>query len=159
MDGVIVKAGAERIDDLEPLWRALAEHHHSVWPEDGPLRERADSWARRRALYREKLAEPGGVLLIAERDRRPVGYAMVATASPSMTWAIEDAATLETIVLLPEVRGSGLGTALIERVKAEVRANGVTHLGLGVVAANEAAIRFYRRHGFQPAFVEMTARP
>jgi hypothetical protein len=35
----------------------------------------------------------------------------------------------------------------------------VTHLGLGVVAGNEDAIRFYRRHGFEPAFIEMIARP
>ena len=84
---------------------------------------------------------------------------MVAPGAPSQTWAVEAAATLETIVLLPEARGKGLGTALMDRVREEVREAGGTRLGLSVVAANEAAISFYRRHGFEPAFIEMIARP
>jgi len=157
---VISRAGPERLDDLEPLWHALAVHHGSVTPELAPLRERADSWARRRAHYEERLAQPGAFLLIAEADDgSPVGYAMVSTGAASQTWAIEAAATLETIVLLPEARGKGLGTALIARVREEVRAAGVTHLLLSVVADNAAAIRFYRRHGFESAFIEMIARP
>lgn len=155
----IVKAGAERLDELEPLWETLRQHHHAVMPSYGPLRDSGDSWRRRRANYEEWLAQPGGFVLLAEQDHKVVGYALVAPGSPSQTWAIESAATLETLVLLPEARGSGLGTALMDRVKEEVRAMGVTHLGLGVVAANEDAIRFYRRHGFEPAFLEMIARP
>jgi GNAT superfamily N-acetyltransferase len=158
-DPVIVRAGAERLDELEPLWEALRQHHHAVMPSLGPLRDRADSWRIRREHYEKWLAAPGGFLLVAEQGGTPVGYALVAGGSPSQTWAIESAATLETIVLLPEARGAGLGSALIERVKDEVRAAGVTHLGLGVVGGNEDAIRFYRRHGFEPAFIEMIARP
>jgi hypothetical protein len=33
------------------------------------------------------------------------------------------------------------------------------HWGLGVVAANEAAIRFYRRPGLRVAFLELLGRP
>ena len=97
--------------------------------------------------------------MLARQGDDLVGYALVAGGSPSQTWAIESSATLETVVLLPEARGTGLGSALVERVKTEVRAAGVTHLGLGVVVGNEDAIRFYRRHGFEPAFIEMIARP
>lgn len=28
----IVRAGAERVEDLEPLWRALQEHHAELAP-------------------------------------------------------------------------------------------------------------------------------
>jgi ribosomal protein S18 acetylase RimI-like enzyme len=153
------KAGVERLDDLEPLWEALRRHHHAVMPSLGPLRERGDSWGRRRAHYENELADPRAYLLLAELDGRPVGYAMVLGGSASQTWAIDSTATLETIVLLPEARGRGVGSQLVERVKEEARAKGVTHLALGVVAGNEDAIRFYRRHGFEPAFVEMIARP
>jgi ribosomal protein S18 acetylase RimI-like enzyme len=156
---IVVKAGAERLDELEPLWEALRQHHRAVMPSLGPLRDSADSWRRRRAHYEDLLGRPGAFLLLGVRDGELVGYALVAPGSPSQTWAIESAATLETLVLLPDARGSGLGSALIERVREEVRAAGVTHLGLGVAAGNEDAIRFYRRHGFEPAFLEMITRP
>jgi hypothetical protein len=64
----IVSAGAERINDLEPLWGSLSEHHVAVAPhlrELGPLRSPAESWEVRRALYEEWLAEPDAFVLIA----------------------------------------------------------------------------------------------
>jgi ribosomal protein S18 acetylase RimI-like enzyme len=154
----IVEAGADRIEELEPLWHALVQHHAVVAVGLGEPRERADAWARRRVHYEELLAKPGAFALIAERDGVPVGYAMVEPDRPSQSWQIDAAATLETLVVLPEARGAGIGTRLLEAVKERVRAAGVTHLGLGVVAANENAIRFYRRHGFEPAFVDMVTR-
>jgi ribosomal protein S18 acetylase RimI-like enzyme len=154
----IVEAGAERLDDLEPLWHALVQHHGAVADGLGEPRERADTWARRRRLYQELLAKDGTYALIAERDGAPIGYAMVSLSRPSMTWTIDHSANLETLAVLPEARGAGVGTQLVEAVKDRMRAAGVTHLALGVVATNDAAIRFYRRHGFQPAFLEMLAR-
>jgi ribosomal protein S18 acetylase RimI-like enzyme len=154
----IVEAGVERLDELEPLWHALVQHHAAVAVGLGEPRERADIWERRRRLYEELLAKDGTYALIAERDGAPVGYAMVSLSRPSMTWPIDRAANLETIAVLPEARGAGIGTRLVDAVKERMRAAGVTHLGLGVVATNDAAIRFYRRHGFEPAFVEMIAR-
>jgi GNAT superfamily N-acetyltransferase len=124
----------------------------------GPVRERADSWERRRRHYAELLAKPGAFALLAVRGGALVGYAMVEPASPSETWSLDSAATLETLVVVPAVRGEGVGTALMERVREEVRATNATHLGVGAVAANEAAIRFYRRHGFEPVFTELIAR-
>jgi len=53
----IVKAGVERIRELEPLWRALHAQHLSVNPDlsDIPMRSQADAWERRRRLYEEWL--------------------------------------------------------------------------------------------------------
>jgi ribosomal protein S18 acetylase RimI-like enzyme len=155
----LVRAGPERIADLEPLWAALGEHHAAVAPAAfGPAREHADSWARRRAFYEKALADPGAFAILALRDGRAVGYAVVTPSRPSYTWQLNTAATLETLAVLPAERGNGVGTALIERVREELRAAGVTRLALGVLATNEAAIRFYRRHGFEDAFLEMMAR-
>jgi GNAT superfamily N-acetyltransferase len=153
----IVEAGRERLDDIEPLWHALVEHQGPLLPALGPARERADAWARRRAHYEALLAKEGAFVLIAERDGRPVGYVTVEPSSPSQTWQLDAAATIETLLVLPEERGAGIGSRLLEAVRERVRAAGATHLGLGVVATNEGALRFYRRHGFAPAFVEMIA--
>lgn len=83
---------------------------------------------------------------------------MVESASPSQMWRLDAAATLETLVVVPAARGEGVGTALLERVRAETRAIGATHLGAGAVTANEGAIRFDRRHGFEPMFTELIVR-
>lgn len=155
----IVRAGVERIDDVAPLWGSLTEHHGTVAPAMGALRAPEDTWRRRREFYERVLGEPGTFLLIAERDTRPVGYAMVVRSRPSMTWQIEAAATVETLAVLPEERGNGIGSALLDRVREQLRAEGCTHWALTAVAANEAAIRFYRRHGFQAAFLELLGRP
>ncbi len=148
------------LDDLEPLWHALAAHHGDVMPWLGPLRERADSWSRRRAYYEERLAQPGAFLLIAELDDAPVGYAMVAPGAPSQTWAIEaggdardDRAAARGAREGPRLRAHG------PRPRGGPRCGRDMRLGLSVVAANEDAISFYRRHGFEPAFIEMIARP
>jgi ribosomal protein S18 acetylase RimI-like enzyme len=154
----IVEAGPDRIDELEPLWHELVLHHSRVMRALGPTRERTDAWTRRRRHYEQLLAKPGAFALIAERDGVPVAYAMVEPATPSQSWRIDASATLETLVVAPDARGEGIGTALIEQVRERVRAAGVTHLGLGVVATNEEAIRFYRRHGFEPVFVDMISR-
>ena len=154
----IVEAGRERLDDIEPLWHALVVHQGPLLPALGPVRERADSWGRRRAHYEALLAKQGAFALIAERDGRAVGYVTVEPSSPSQTWQLDRAATVETLLVLPEARGEGVGSRLLDTVRERVHAAGFTHLGLGVVATNEGALRFYRRHGFEPAFVEMISR-
>src|SRR5207302_3771161 len=70
----IALAGPERINDLEPIYRALYAHHVAVstWrpaPERGP----DVAWSRRRRRYEQTLASPRGLLVVAERDRRMVG--------------------------------------------------------------------------------------
>jgi ribosomal protein S18 acetylase RimI-like enzyme len=155
----IVRAGAERIDGVEPLWAAMVEHHGAIAPDLGPLRDREDSWRRRREFYEQALGEPGSFLLIAEEDGRAIGYAMVKRTRPSFTWQLDDAATVESLAVLPETRGQGVGGALLDRVRDELRADGCPIWGLGVVATNEAAIRLYRRHGLHVAFLEMLGRP
>jgi len=154
----IVAAGAERLDELEPLWWALVEHQVPLLPQLGAGRDREDTWRRRRAHYEELIAKPGAFLLLAERDGRPVGYAMVERSMPSQTWQLDEMATLETLVILPEARAAGTGNALVERAREKLRAAGVKHWGVGVVATNEGGERFYRRHGFEPVFTELIAR-
>src|SRR4051794_41950705 len=68
----IVPLAADDLDEVEPIWSALREHHAEAglsWI--GPVRERADSWARRRADYARWLGEGDRnfVLLAPERGR------------------------------------------------------------------------------------------
>jgi GNAT superfamily N-acetyltransferase len=158
----IVRAGIERIDDLQPLWESLHEHHATVAPhleELGPVRAADQSWAVRRELYEEWLAEPDAFVLLAEVNREPIGYALVHLRGPEETWETgERIGVLETLTVLPDERGRGVGSALFERIYAELRELGVTELQVAVISKNAAALRFYERHGLLPFTVSFMGR-
>jgi ribosomal protein S18 acetylase RimI-like enzyme len=150
----IVKVGAERIDELEPLWKALQEHHRSVDPglPAIPPRTADDSWPRRRAKYADWLQHPDAFVLFAEAAARPVGYALVSIHEPADDTHVtgERWAELQSLSVEPTSRGGGLGTRLMERVYEELRASRIEELAIGVIATNERAMHFYERQGFRP---------
>jgi ribosomal protein S18 acetylase RimI-like enzyme len=137
------------LDVLEPLWSALREHHAAVAPTNGPPRTRAESWRRRRLVYERLLRDEDSFALVACRDGDPLGYAMVHVGDGSQTWPHGDrSADLETLAVAPYARGAGLGSAFVSAVRAELARLGIARLSLFVIATNDDAIRFYRRHGF-----------
>jgi GNAT superfamily N-acetyltransferase len=155
-DVAILRGGAELLDEVRPLWLALRNHHSSVAPDLGPVREDDDSWHRRREQYEGWLAaDPRAFVLLARRQGRAIGYAFVRVeAQGSPTWQGDgDAADLETLSLLPEARGSGTGAKLVALVREEVQRQGYAALHVTAVATNHDALRFYEREGFAPAFI------
>jgi ribosomal protein S18 acetylase RimI-like enzyme len=148
---VVVRGGSERIADLQSLWESLHQHHAAVAPhlaELGPVRSPADSWALRRELYTEWLCETDAFVLLAEHGARAVGYALIHMRGAEETWATGSRiAELETLTVLPEYRGHGLGRALVNRAYQELRRIGVPHLSVAVIASNRDAVRFYDRLG------------
>ena len=155
----VQRGEADRILELEPLWRALQDHHAEL---DGvpPVRDRDESWRRRRAQYERWMGEGSGRLFIAERDGRAVGYLMLRVGNAAATWAVDDrVGEVETLAVLEGERSSGVGGALMDNAIAAVEAEGVRALGVGVVHTNVDAIRFYERAGFQPFYVQMLRLP
>ena len=152
----IVRAGPERIDDLEPLWEALHAHHLSVDPglPGMPMRGIEDTWPRRRAEYEEWLAEPDAFALIAEAPPTSgaVGYALVHFHPADDSWRTtgDRFAELESLSVMPSARSGGVGRRLMEEAYARLRELRVRELEIGVLATNHDAIRFYDREGFKP---------
>lgn len=152
-DVVIVKTGAGRLDDLEPLWRSLHARHLSVDPRlpGIPVRSQAAAWERRRRLYEGWLAEKDAFLLTAESHGRMVGYALTHMHDADESWDTRGRfGVLESLAVLPQVRNRGVGRRLMSGVYEELRGLSVTVLEIGVVATNEDARRFYERQGFAP---------
>jgi ribosomal protein S18 acetylase RimI-like enzyme len=85
-----------------------------------------------------------------------VGYALVTLEEASPTWA-EPAgwAEIDSLALLPEARGQGIGEQLLARVQAEA---GGRELRLFALAGNAGALRFYEREGFE-TFIHVMRRP
>ena len=155
-DLTISLAGPERIDELEPVYRALYEHHVAVttWrpaPERGP----DVAWRRRRGRWEKTLSSPDGILLVAERAGRIVGALIGEVENPaegSDTFAVPTStAHVHDLAVLPEAQGGGVGRALMDRFEAELRQRGIESYGLDVMAGNDAANSFYARLGLELA--------
>lgn len=152
----IARAGQERLEELEPLWRALYEHHAEVGRGVAPVRSLADSWRHRRAEYEAWLGAGESVLLLAERDGRAIGYAMVKPGPGAATWDLgERGLEIETLAVLAEERGAGAGHALMEAAVEVARESGAEFISVGLVHTNEGAYRFYEREGFTRFYVTM----
>jgi ribosomal protein S18 acetylase RimI-like enzyme len=152
----IARAGAEALDRLRPLWLELHHHHQAVGgPALGPYVGDDESWAARRALYAEFLAG-GGFAVLAERDGELIAYAMVAVKTSAETelddtWRSgERVAEIETLSVAPSARGRGIGSALLDRVDAELEAEGIHDVLIAAFVTNLDAIRLYERRGFRP---------
>lgn len=148
---VVERGGLESIERVAPMWETLRRHHVAVVPHlpaQPPLR----SWELRRELYESVLAEPDAFVLVACEDGADLGYAVVALhGGPDDTWVTGDRiAEVETLAVVPEARGRGIGTALLDRVDEELATLGVHDLRIAVVPANVAAMRFYERRGLVP---------
>jgi ribosomal protein S18 acetylase RimI-like enzyme len=142
------------VEELEPLWNALREHHAAAAPEFGEPRSRGDSWRVRRGQYAGWLSEEGSFCLIArEAEGRAVGYALVRITGPEPIWPGDRTAELETLSVLPGARSAGVGGALLNAARARLADASLEYLSIKVLAANADGLRFYQRHGFEPGVV------
>ena len=156
-DVEIVRMGAESVDRFEPLWESLRAHHASLEPRIEMI-DPQRSWELRRDIEIGFLAHPDAFALLATRDGRDIGYAVVTIhPGPDDTWVTGDRiAEVETLSVVPEERGSGGGTALLDRVDAELTAAGIHDLQIAVVAVNDDARRFYERRGLRPRIIVLS---
>jgi GNAT superfamily N-acetyltransferase len=119
-----------------------------VWSERGPLRyerltwpevrraaaeEREAGWER--GLRRDRAPDP---VLVAERDGRVVGFAVVRAAEDP-----EGAGELAAINVDPDHWGTGAGRALLVAAHAELARLGYEEAVLWVLPGNHRARRFY----------------
>lgn len=150
----IVRAGAERLDEIGPIWGSLSDHHAEITPAGLPVRPSAEGWPMRRAAFERALGD-GAALLIAEGEDGPVGFAFAAPKPPPVNFALDRLLVVETVAVLPEARGAGIGAALMDAVRELAAELGIEHIQLSVRTANEGALRFYERQGFAPIYVDL----
>jgi ribosomal protein S18 acetylase RimI-like enzyme len=130
-----------------------------VGREVAPVREFADSWRHRRAEYERWLSAGETLLLLARRDGRIVGYAMVRPGPGAATWDLgERGLEIETLSVLPDERGRGVGRALIEEAARVAGEAGAEFMAVGLVYTNEGAYRFYEREGFRRFYISMVRK-
>jgi putative acetyltransferase len=110
-----------------------------------------------------EVAPGSGIFLVARRLGRPVGCGAVRSLREP---AVMDelglrVGELKRMYVAPEVRGEGIGRALLARLETAARALGLTRLVLETGTRQTEALALYRRAGFTeiPAYGEYSASP
>ncbi len=132
----------------------MVHHHGAIAPDMGPVRDDDDAWARRRAHYERRLARPAGPSCSSRATRAARSATRSSRRGPvaHLAGAGRLGGEIDSLSVLPEARGTGLGERLVARVQEEV---GDRELRLYAVAANADALRFYERLGFVTSLVVM----
>jgi GNAT superfamily N-acetyltransferase len=95
-------------------------------------------------------AAPGGTLLIALRDGKPIGCCALKPIRVKFALALEDACEMKRLWVDPEARGLRLGRRLVESAIEWARGAGYTSLYLDTApAAMPEAEKIYRTLGFE----------
>jgi GNAT superfamily N-acetyltransferase len=129
-------AVAADVPQILAFIRALAEYERApdavIATEEGLLRDGFGS-------------NPYYQCLIAELDGKPAGFALY--FFEYSTWLGRPGIYLEDLFVPPELRGRGIGKALLTRVAAIALEKGCLRLKWAVLDWNTPAIDFYRAMG------------
>jgi GNAT superfamily N-acetyltransferase len=105
-----------------------------------------DYEAQSRGLARIISSPEVGLVVVARQDGRVVGMVnLLYTVSTALG---DRVALLEDVVVSPSVRGSGVGSRLMEHAIQFARLNGCKRITVLTDRENESAQRFYQKHGF-----------
>jgi ribosomal protein S18 acetylase RimI-like enzyme len=147
----ISRGSVADIPQLRAVFLSLHDYHRSLsavalTEPDG------HAWAERVRTYEQHFAEDRALLHVARSAGRCVGYAFtVRHAGSDDTFPLGAGyAELYTLAVLPESRGFGIGTALLDVVDSALADAAIPSLTVAVMGQNEAAIRLYRRRGLVP---------
>ena len=100
------------------------------------------------------MADTNAAFLLAVQNGITVGFAMVEYAgwTPAFSCVLPHRyARLSDIVVLPDLRGQGIGSALLGAAKRWARDRRLEYLELNVLAQNTAAMALYESHDFVDA--------
>ncbi|HEX4062108.1 MAG TPA: GNAT family N-acetyltransferase [Streptosporangiaceae bacterium] len=131
----------------------LVASNSALFAVDAAVREplRNSGWPQAHAAghVTETLANPDMLVLVAEHDGAVIGHLTGVFLPVSAMWTAPRAELFSMQVMAPW-RGQGIGSQLVDRFKTWAHARGAAQLRVCAYTANEAAIHFYRRHGFAP---------
>ena len=102
-----------------------------------------DASSRTDAEWQARAEQSDGAIFVVDG---PAGFVAMASGGPAPN--VPDSAAIFGMWVDPSARREGLGTALIEAVKAWAIETGYPRLGLGVTTTNAPAIALYERLGF-----------
>ena len=105
---------------------------------------------------RRRMAEHGGIELVAEVDGKVMGYLLcvIESAQAYVHERFSRHAYIAELVITEAARGQGLGQALVAEAEAFARASDMRTIFIGVLAGNKPAERLYEHLGYRTYNIE-----
>jgi GNAT superfamily N-acetyltransferase len=142
----------EDIDVVVRLEQAFTDHLRD--PPSFSGRER-ESGEEIRADWQDTWDDERFTHLVVERDAEVVGHALLYRRDTGDLRVPTNSIDLALVVTLPEVRGSGAGTALVAEALDWAHERGFGAVTIDWRVVNLLADRFFRARGFRPTFVRL----
>lgn len=131
----IRRASIEQLDDVVPLFDGYRQFY----------KQASDLPGARRFLG-ERLLRGESVILVAYIDEQAVGftqlYPLFSSVSMERVWVLND------LFVKPDLRGHGVGEALLEQAATFSQSMGAKGLALETEVTNVGAQRLYERNGY-----------
>jgi ribosomal protein S18 acetylase RimI-like enzyme len=140
-------AESDDADRLAEIWVDLATnqrtHGSNLLPAENRNRVRE-------AMLQHVVTD---TVLVARRDDTIVGFVTFGRETEHYEQDVHRG-VVHNIYVTDGNRGAGIGSELLARAESVLTEMGVDAVALQAMADNEAARRFYRRHGYEPHRVE-----
>src|SRR4051794_35856518 len=149
-DGVVIRRAAP--DDLDtaimPMATLIWEHRAGAASFTGltppPAEQIREDWA-------ESFDLPDDTLFVAELDGRPAGFVLLYPDEPGVGIG-NHSVSLAVCATLPELRGRGVGTALVDHALRWAAGDGFQAVTTDWRVPNLLSSRFWPARGFRPTF-------
>jgi ribosomal protein S18 acetylase RimI-like enzyme len=138
---------ASQAGELAELWTSLAAGQRAY---GSHIKAEANTAQIHQSILRHITADR---LLIARSDELR-GFVMFSLEQGSFEQDVRRG-FVENLYVRPPDRNDGIGSALLDAAERALRDRGAETVALNVMADNEDARRFYRRHGYDPYRVEL----
>jgi ribosomal protein S18 acetylase RimI-like enzyme len=147
-----------RADDRAAMGRLgamLVAEHHAFDPKRfiAPLPLLPERYGQ---FLVSQIGKSDMVVLVAERDRTVVGYAYAGLEGNDYMALRGPAGVLYDLVVDPDHRRQGIGTALLEGALEALRNLGAPRVLLFTAEKNDVAQAMFDRAGFRRTMIEMT---
>lgn len=142
----------EDLDTVVRLEQAFTDHLRESPSFSGRRRESDEEI---RADWRDTWENERFTHLVVERDGRAVGHALLYRRDTGDLRVPANSIDLALVVTLPEVRGTGAGSALVAEALGWAHERGFDAVTIDWRVVNLLADRFFRARGFRPTFVRL----
>lgn len=142
------------LDELGNMAGELVRLHHSLDPKRFFMLEGIERGYAR--FFKGQLDDADTILVVAERGDRRVGYAYARLEPRDWNSLLDACGALHDIFVVESERRHGIAARLLADVVERLRARGAPRLVLSTAAGNDAAQKFFERHGFRRTMIEMT---
>lgn len=154
-DLIVRRAAAADLPALGRMGAELMRLHFALDPlrfmDPGVDPESGYAWFLGTQIHDDEV-----VIFVADLDGVAVGYIYAGLEPQSWKELREAAGFVHDVVVLGDVRRSGVATALMDAAMAWLKSRGVPRVVLWTAEANHGAQGLFARLGFRPTMIELT---